>query len=317
MNNPGLETSQQSGDLQQQLGRKRTDLESNATFLTFEPGLYAIDFRSNSSSMSDVGLPLPCARLEAVLSPSSPGRAFVSLTPDDGWLSRATTTAHVLVVGGRAGAVLTIYRPTDGMPMPEVYFRSMLAPETAQPPPSGPAHPSKSASPVDLGPSLMVHIEGQGDRTESNGDWVGDLHGDRSIEGFSLTAPPGLPPSALEYQGIMGEDWRTPWFEAGAYCGSRGLQLPMLGFRLRLVGDAAALFDCRASGYFARHGAVGPVGSGEDCSADTMPLTAMRVEIIAKAAAPAAPAAPAAAKLAANPVTEPTKQPRPRRPSKA
>ncbi len=307
-----------------QLSRKRTELESNATFLTFESGLYAIDFRAAAGSMSDVGLPLPCARLEPVIMPSSPGRAFVSMTPEGGWLSRGTAAAHILVVGGRAGAVLTIYRPTDGTPMPEVHFRAVVtgqaatgqtAPAPASQPgivqPDQPANTKLAAAkpaPVPLAATepgaaapegallLTVHVEGMGDRTERSGAWVGDTAGQRSIEGFSLTLPAGVAASEVEYQGIMGEDWRTPWFEAGAFCGSRGLQLPLLGFRLRLVGDAAARFECRAYGQFARHGAVGPVGSGEDCHASNMPLTAMRVDFLPRET-PAAPA-PAAAKPA-------------------
>ncbi len=274
-----------SADLRQELSRKRTDLESNATFLTFEPGLYAIDFRAGAGSMSDVGLPLPCARLEPVIMPSSAGRAFVSMTPEGGWLSRATAAAHILVVGGRAGAVLTIYRPTDGTPMPEVHFRSVVtAPQAARPAPPLVHAPAAPAPVMAAGPALLltVHVEGLGDRTERAGLWAGDTTGQRSIEGFSLMLPAGVAPSEMEYQGIMGEDWRTPWFEAGAFCGSRGLQLPLLGFRLRLVGDAAERFEYRAYGQFARHGTVGPVGSGEDCHADYMPLTAMRVEFSLK-----------------------------------
>ena len=283
-----LDPSQASAELRQQLSRKRTDIESTATFLTFEPGLYAIDFRAASGSMSDVGLPLPCARLEAVQMPSSPGRAFVSMMPDGGWLSRATSAAHVLVVGGRAGAMLTIYRPSDGTPMPEVHFRSVVSatPGVAVPLRTSPAQPQAQAGPGAQGESLVltVHLEGQGDRVEAAGNWVGDTTGQRSLEGFSIALPAGMASSELEYQGIMGEDWRTPWFESGAFCGSRGLQLPLLGFCLRLTGEAAARYECQAHGHFARLGSVGPVASGEDCQADNTPLTAMKVEITRKQA---------------------------------
>ncbi len=268
-------------DLRQEFSRKRTDLTSDATFLTFDPELYSIDFRAASGSMSNVGLPLPCARLEPVLNPASPGRVFVSLTPDSGWLSRFTATAHVLVVGGRAGAVLTVYRPTDGTPMPEVQFRSVVPV-----PPSGPSQSQdQAATPADqprTTASLTVHLETVGDISKPSHDWVGDTAGLRSIEGFALSLPDGMEASDVEYQGIMGEDWRTPWFESGAFCGSRGLQLPLLGFCLRLVGAAADRFECRVHGQFVRAGVVGPVGSGEDCKADTMPLTAMKVEIVPK-----------------------------------
>jgi hypothetical protein len=321
MNDPKFEPAPIATDLRQELGRRRTDLTSDATFLTFDPGLYSIDFRATSGSMSDVGLPLPCARLEPVVNPGSAGRAFVSLTPDSGWLSRATATAHVLVVGGRAGAVLTIYRPADGTPMPEVQFRSVVstpATKTGQPPDqaAAPLQPDGEPANAELGTTepgttaiLTIHLETVGDVSRPSGDWVGDTTGQRSIEGFALSLPAGMAASDVEYQGIMGEDWRTPWFESGAFCGSRGLQLPLLGFCLRLVGAAADKFECRVYGQFVRAGSVGPVGSGADCNADNMPLTAMKVEIVATAAAPPADAAPAA-----EPVADIAKKPRWRRP---
>ena len=312
MNTERLETSQSQGDLRTELSRKRTEINSSATFLTFEPGLYAIEFRSASGSMSDVGLPLPCARLEAVNGPGNAGRAFVSMIPEGGWLSRTTAAAHVLVVGGKAGAMLTLYCPTDGTPMPQVQFRAVMpgaAPARAAPAPS-PVLPDAVAA-AGAAAMLLVHVEGVGDRLEPSNEWVGDTSGQRALEGFALSLPAGMDPADLEYQGIMGEDWRTPWFEAGAFCGSRGLQLPLLGFRLRLVGEAAARFDCQAYGQFARAGVVGPVASGEDCDADNLPLTAMKVEITPKVVQPAAPkTAPETAPETA-PVTTPETGPSP------
>ena len=220
-----------------------------------------------------------------------------------------TSTAHILVVGGKAGAVLTIYRSTDGMPLPEVRFRAVLA-RSADSPAQAAAPPSNAvAEPnVTAAASLLVHVEGVGDRRSVSSEWVGDTTGQRSIEGFALSLPAGMATSDLEYQGIMGEDWRTPWFEAGAFCGSRGLQLPLLGFRLRLVGPAADKYDCRAWGNFARQGIVGPVLSGEDCHADNMPLTAMKVELVPKPVADPEPELPSPV------VEEAVKKPRWRRP---
>ena len=307
------QTLEPQPDLRQELSRKKTDIDSYATFLTFEPGLYAIDFRSAVGSMSDVGLPLPSARLEPVVSPVSPGRAFISTLPEGGWLSRTTSAAHILVVGGRAGAVLTIFRSTDGMPMPEVAFRAVMARPNGAGRPGVSPPPASAELPVpEAAATLVVHVEGLGDRRDRSSEWVGDLSGQRAIEGFALTLPAGMAVSDVEYQGIMGEDWRTPWFEAGAFCGSRGLQLPLLGFRLRLVGAAAIQFECRAWGQFARHGTVGPVASGEDCHADNMPMTAMKVEIVAKPTPAPEPIAEEEAPAAV--VEPPAKKPRWRRP---
>ncbi len=247
---------------------------ASATLLIFKPGLYAIGFRGAGDAADDAGPPLPCARLEPVATPGSPGRAFVSTVPEGGWLSRHTAAAHVLVVEGQAGAVLTLYRAGTAEAMPEVQFRALPGPGSGP----GPAPPAAGAT-------LLIHLEGQGDRTGAAGEWLGDLGGQSCIEGFCVTLPPGMAAAGLEYQGIMGADWRTPWFPAGTFCGSRGLRLPLLGFQLRLAD--AAPFECQASGHFAGlgivgPGIVGPVGGGEDCAADRMPLTAMRLEIRAR-----------------------------------
>ena len=176
-----LDPSPVRPELRQEFARKKTDIDSHATFLTFEPGLYSIDFQAATASMSDVGLPLPCARLEPVTNPASPGRGFVSMTPEGGWLSRGTAAAHILVVGGRAGAVLTMYRSSDGMPLPEVRFRSVLErpAEAAAPAMTAQAVAGAMTAPSDTvavpadGPTLLVHVEGVGDRRQVSGDWVG------------------------------------------------------------------------------------------------------------------------------------------------
>ncbi len=253
--------------------QQRNELTSDATFLTFEPGLYKIGFRAHGSG-PEGGMPLPCARLDALVLPGRPGRATVSMVPEGGWLSQQTSMAHVLVVGGKASAVLTVYRPVAGMPMPEVYFTTLL-------PGTAPVARQPAAAPAPQF-RICAHIQAIGDQLKPNGEWAGDGGGEHPIEGFQIDVPDDVLAAEIEYQAVMGEDWRTPWFNAGTFCGSRGLELPLLGFRVRLTGQAAEQYACTAWGRFATGAVVGPVRASEEVEADRMPLTGMRVEFTRK-----------------------------------
>lgn len=267
-----------------QRGPESTALVPDATFLTFAPGLYSVEFSGVPGGRSDMGLPLPCAYLSPAALTGSAGRAVVTTVPEGGWLSRQTKSAHILVVGGQAGAVLTIYRPTASMPLPEVRFvpllsklatvASRLAAETEL------SEPATAAQPA---PTLITaHVENIGDQIGGDGHWVGDVTGNHAIEGFHLAAPAGIAPGDLEYQAVMGEDWRTPWFSGGQFCGSRGLQLPLLGFQLRLAREAADRFNIQSWGCFGAGNVVGPSPNGEDVQCGGLPLTAMKIQVSAK-----------------------------------
>jgi len=68
--------------------------------------------------------------------------------------------------------------------------------------------------------------------------------------------------------------------EAGQYCGSRGMALPLLGMRVRLTGEAAEQFEITTSASFVGGTSAGPVGNDETCEADTLaPLEALQIVI--------------------------------------
>jgi hypothetical protein len=84
----------------------------------------------------------------------------------------------------------------------------------------------------------------------------------------------------LEYQGVLGRNWLSPWVEGGKYCGSRGMALPLLGLKVRLKGDAAQSFECTYSATFIDGTAIGPVSAGETCEAESLaPLEAFQILI--------------------------------------
>jgi hypothetical protein len=272
--------------------RQKVDLASTAQFLLFEPGLYAVDFNAARSVQSEIGLRLPCIRLEPLPASHYPGRAFVSFAAEGGWLSSREEAAFVLVVGGQAGLVLTVYRLEGTMPAPEIRIRAVGvpgAPNGVHPGPSGamaggvgrgPGAIGEAAGATPLVPlKVLAHVRAVGDVTAPANGWAGTPGSGHPIEGFAATPGSELMAEDLEYQAVLGHNWNTPWFSGGAFCGSRGLALPLLGFRARLAPAAAEHFVLRYWGGFVGSGVVGPVAGGDLCAIGDAPLEALRLEI--------------------------------------
>ncbi len=261
------------------LSTRKTVIVSTATFLMFEPGLYAIVFKADSSGSTNIGVRLPCARLEATAGAEA-GRISVMTLPEGGWISTETASAYVLVAGGRAGALLTIYRSSDMATAPTVQFRAVFKRSDMQS--VAPAATELPAlTPVPAAETCLlrttVHFQSRGDVVADSGSWIGQLGDLLPIEGFQLEAA-GLNPGDITYQGVMGQDWVTPWFEAGEYCGSRGLNLPILGYQIRLSEEASQRFTVEYYGIFDGAITIGPLMDGV-CSADGKSLTALCVSL--------------------------------------
>jgi hypothetical protein len=278
------------------------NLATTVQYLVFEPGLYALDLNTPRPASTDIGLFLPAIRLDtAPPTPSRPGRACVVGPTREGWIWRGDDAVFVLVAGGQAGMLLTIYRANDGMAAPEIRFRTvhpLLGQSLPSPPPPGPPPVQASgrrapsaAGTVDAAAvplRVLAHVSGVGDVRRRQGQWLGVAGSGKTIEGFAVEPEALLDPKAVEYQAILGNNWSTPWFAGGEYCGSRGLLLPLLGFRVRLA-QAAADYECLYWGQFIGGQTTGPHHDGEACQAGDAPLEAIQV-VIRRRAAPAASA---------------------------
>jgi hypothetical protein len=128
----------------------------------------------------------------------------------------------------------------------------------------------------------------------------------RWIEGFAIAPSTGIDVADIEYQAVLGRDWLSPWVDGGQFCGSRGMALPLLGFRLRLRGKAAETMDCTYTATFVDGSICGPVDAGEACQAESLAaLESVLISVTPRHAAPAsvdempAPAKPATKKAAA------------------
>jgi hypothetical protein len=213
------------------------------------------------------------------ISPPPAGGQNVEITSfrPDGWLSANGDAALVRVHKGPAQLLVTIYQqPNQPDAAPKLQVRQLIGVE----PMPGEAPVPEAREKVDV----MAHIQTRGDVGVKFGTWLGEQGSQNWIEGFAIANPEGTEPVDLAYQGVLGRGWLSPWVEAGQYCGSRGMALPLLGLRVRLTGETAELYDLTVAASFIDGTKAGPVGQDETCESSTLaPLEAILVTLTPKA----------------------------------
>jgi len=314
-------------------GPSETGLTATVQLMLFRPGVYAVALHASRPTPTDIGLELPSVRLDPLPpATASDGRAFVTGTAENGWISRRSDQVFILVAGGAARVILTTYKTAPGTPAPEIRITNVmqgsLEPATALPQPSPAKTPApRQAAPRNAPPdSPPVRVPAPGERAlriavqaitgTANqafaGEWTNHQLDDRSsgwtggpaasLEGFTVTLADGdeTETGSLEYQAIMGRDWDTPWFRSGVFCGSRGLSLPLLGFRVRLSAALAISHRCSYWGRFKGGGVAGPFTDGGACSLDERELEAIRLVLEKREPGPAEPGRPTPARPTRN-----------------
>ncbi|HEY1858457.1 hypothetical protein [Acidocella sp.] len=248
------------------------ELRVTAHMMSLPSGLFC--FVNEAASTRQDGMP------GVRVSPPPSGAQNVEITGfrPDGWLNADGDAALVRVRKGPAQVLVTIYQlPNLPESAPKLQVRQLLGAVEM---------PANGAAPADVpaDSDVVAHIQSRGDVGAAFGAWLGERGSSLWIEGFSLHAPKGIDPKDLSYQALLGRGWLSPWAEAGEYCGSRGMALPLLGLRVRLSGAAAEHYDLRCSASFVGGGTVGPVGNDETCEDETLaPLEAFQLTLTPKA----------------------------------
>jgi hypothetical protein len=266
---------------------------ASAQIMNFAAGLYTIDLAAQPTVVGREGLPAPCIRLDTLRQPGA--SAFVSSLAETNLILPGGPPAFVRVSGsGSVPILLTVYR-LEHMPPPEVRVRQFgqdfamqpaAAPDGLLPgtppgtlpgalPGTLPGAPAPAAASRSV---LLVHIEGVGDRSVPVGQWAGTSGSGRALEGFALRPDALSPAESVEYQGALGLEWDTPWFQPDEFCGSRGMTLPLIGLRIRVTGEAAERLVCRYWASFVGKGERGPFTQGALCACEGASLEALRVE---------------------------------------
>ena len=124
----------------------------------------------------------------------------------------------------------------------------------------------------------VAHVEEVGD-SEADGDgWVGLETQPRRIEGFSLSSASREWQKHVTYQAIGPDGRRGDTVVGGAYCGTRGRQVPIHGFVLQLAAGSRHLQGLAYEGIFQDGFRSGLLAPGTECvSPAQAALVAMRV----------------------------------------
>ncbi len=251
------------------------ELQVSAHLMALETGLFCV-FQATGNPPADAATGLPGVRITPA--PGLAGRpeaVSVSTFREDGWLNG--TAALVRVTDGSAQILVTIYqhKGMDAAPRLQVLRLSgepnaaAADPSAAPVPPARPAAPAEPAQPP-ANPDIMAHIQRMGDVGCAIGEWLGNKGSRQWVEGFGMAPLEGIAPEDLEYQAVLGRNWLSPWVESGKFCGSRGMALPLLGFKVRLKGTAAKTHACSYTATFVDGSAVGPVSGGAPCEAESL-----------------------------------------------
>jgi len=67
----------------------------------------------------------------------------------------------------------------------------------------------------------------------------------------------------IEYKGLTGSGFETPWMSDEKMCGTKGMSVPLVGFAVRLKpGPKTGAYDCEYSGFFKSGITIGPLRNG-------------------------------------------------------
>ncbi len=262
-------------------GAQVHELKVTGHLMTLPPGLFCIINEINPGAVRHNGMP------GVRVSPPPSGGQHVEISGfrADGWLSAEGDATLVRIRKKTAQILVTIYQlPNEPDSAPRLQVRQLLGEGDmlggAMQAPA--AAPQPEPEPVKL--DFMAHIQSRGDIGAKFGDWLGESGSNNWIEGFSIEAPAGLAAAELSYQAVLGRGWLSPWVEAGAYCGSRGMALPLLGLRIRLQGAAAEKYDITCAASFVGGAKAGPVGNDQTCEAETLaPLESFQITLTPRA----------------------------------
>jgi hypothetical protein len=124
--------------------------------------------------------------------------------------------------------------------------------------------------------------------------WAGRVAPGLWIESFSVRPLKRFGAQDVEYKGLTGSGFETPWLSDEKMCGTKGMAVPLVGFAVRLKpSPAAAAYDCEYSGYFQSGVTVGPLRNGVPCRSTVAndPLEGIQIRLVKRSSATVPPSA--------------------------
>jgi hypothetical protein len=147
---------------------------------------------------------------------------------------------------------------------------------------AGTPKPKVEAADTALPLKIGAHIRARGDMNFVAAPWAGRVAPGLWIESFSIRPLERFDAQDIEYKGLTGSGFETPWMSDDKMCGTKGMSVPLVGFAVRMKPTAqAADYDCEYSGYFKSGVTIGPLRNGAPCRSTVAndPLEGIQVRI--------------------------------------
>lgn len=310
-------------------------LSASVQVLPLPPGLYLFSVKSATPSRISAAASLTLPAVHVGLGPGvqSDHVEFVGgPTTHGGWLFAIGDQLVARIRGTGVALMLTSVRAPGGELLAISVDR--LDSRTATATPDAPAASNRLERSVDPASSsarsadpsvasdgsvvpllITVHVRTRGDMPFQDVSWAGRVAPGLWIESFTLRPLSKLRATDVEYKGLTGSGFETPWISEEKSCGTKGLSVPLVGFAIRLKpGPATIGYHCEYSGYFKSGVIVGPIRNGAPCRSTVAndPLEGIQVRIIRRAGAGArrspAPGRAVSRKIPAKKSSRPTRQ---------
>jgi hypothetical protein len=130
---------------------------------------------------------------------------------------------------------------------------------------------------------IKTHMRSRGDMSFTDAPWAGRVAPGLWMEAFSLQPLDTLGAHHIEYKGLTGTGFETPWLSDDQNCGTKGMSVPLVGFAVRLrTSPETAPYECEYSGYFQSGTVVGPLRNGAPCRSTVAndPLEGVQIRLV-------------------------------------
>jgi hypothetical protein len=241
--------------------------------ITLDEGLYCLWNETDSSDTRSLGVfgvqvkPFPADLLNIK----------VGGFRQDGWLNTLNDEVFVKVANKKSRIVLLTYQRKD---CPTALTNIKVQRVIKQQKPAK-ADVLQRENYEILVHDVIAHVKHLGDIGAKFEQIVGQPGSQRYIQGFSINGPQFEDKNSLMYQAYLGNNWLSPPFKSGEFCGSRGMDLALLGYKVKCSEEFSMSYDIEYFGYFSDGSRVGPCGNDEPCRSNVpnAELEAMMVSI--------------------------------------
>ena len=113
--------------------------------------------------------------------------------------------------------------------------------------------------------TIVVHLQGIGDKTFHADEFAGTRGESRRLEGFSVRIDPPVPGLTMQYSAHLQETGDVPSVNEGEFVGTRGQSRRLEGFQIRLAGPEASHYSVSYMAHLQDIGDTSYFADGEFC----------------------------------------------------